>query len=130
MSAQPVLELCSRAPQPHHQAAGMSRVPGIQINAALLTSQYYTSRHLLWGSESGRLAETCHKLNPGLFNPTLARMSYPPAPETGCTFTHRSALYSGQGLLCRYCMTYTVDWCHQYSITTARTCHTWWLEPR
>lgn len=53
-------------------------------------------------------------------------------PEDGNsrTLAHKSTLYSGQGLLCRYCMMYIVDWCHQYSITTARMCHTWWLEPR
>lgn len=58
------------------------------------------------------------------------RTAEPPVVGARCsqargTFAHGSGLYSGQGLLCRYCMMYTMDWCHQYSITTARTCQTW-----
>lgn len=66
----------------------------------------------------------CDMLEVRLLNTLLVKICCS-HKHKGYTFTHKSTLCSGQGLLCRYCMMYTADWCHQYNITTARMCHIW-----
>lgn len=98
--------------------------------AALLPSAAQGRCGLVWGSssEEQRAGPRQHGLSvlsvgkllreaSWSLGPDKPRTAEPPAVGARCshacevcgTSAHRSGLYSGQGLLCRYCMMYTMD---------------------